>query len=158
MNIPKGHELFVRAALSFLTVAGGARKPGPHTLDWFALVGAALGLFLGALWWAAGQVWAPGPAGAIVVVADLAVTGMLHFDGVVDSGDGLIAPMSRDRRLEVMSTPHVGAFGVIVGCAVLLLRWVALDSLRPSIVLLGGLWALSRAVMAVVARTRRVTS
>lgn len=144
----------MRAALSFLTVLGGARKPGPHTLDGFAVVGAALGLALGVLWWSARQLWSPGPAGVIVVVADLGVTAMLHFDGLVDSGDGLIAPMSRDRRLEVMATPQAGAFGVISGASVLLARWVALDSLRPSILLLGGLWCLSRVAMAVVVRAR----
>lgn len=144
----------MRAAVSFLTVAGGSARPGPRTSEWFALVGALLGAFLGGLWWLSAKVWPPGIAAAIVVVADLAVTGMLHFDGVVDCGDGLVAPMTRQRRLEVMASPEAGAFGVGAGAAILLLRWAALDTLHPSVLLIAGLWALSRAGMALVLRTR----
>ena len=144
----------MRSALAFLSVVGGSRQPGPRTVDWFAPVGALLGLALGGLWWVTARVWTPGPAAAVVVVADLALTGMLHFDGLVDSGDGLIAPMPRSRRLEVMATPHAGAFGVACGASVLLLRWVALASLRPSILLVGGLWGLSRGAISVVVRSR----
>ena len=86
----------------------------------------------------------------VVVAADLAVTGMLHFDGLVDSADGLLAPMAPDRRLAVMADPGVGAFGLAVGGTVLLVRWVALSSLRPGILLVAGLWCLSRTAMAVI--------
>jgi adenosylcobinamide-GDP ribazoletransferase len=48
----------------------------------------------------------------------------------------------------------VGAFGVGVGSAALLLRWVALAALRPGVLLLGGLWCLSRTGMAIVSRTQ----
>ena len=147
----------MRAAVSFLTVAGRSSAPGapgPRTSEWFAPVGALLGALLGGLWWLSAKVWPPAVAAAVVVVADLALTGMLHFDGLVDCGDGLVAPMTRERRLEVMSAPEAGAFGVGVGGAVLLLRWAALFALRPSVLLLAGLWALSRAGMAAVIRTR----
>lgn len=143
----------MRAALSFLTPFGGARPPGPSTFDWFPVVGAALGLVLGGLWWVAGRAWPYPVAAAIVVAADLGVTGMLHFDGLVDSADGLLAPMEPARRLTVMSDPGVGAFGLAVGGTVLLVRWVALSALRPGILLLAGLWCLSRTVMAIIARS-----
>ena len=77
----------------------------------------------------------------MVIAADLAVTGMLHFDGLVDSADGLLPPLDGpDRRLEVMADPATGAFGVGVGGGVLLLRWASLASLAPSPALLGALW------------------
>jgi adenosylcobinamide-GDP ribazoletransferase len=144
----------VRAALSFLTPFGGARQPDGGTLDWFPEVGAAIGLALGGLWWATTKAWTAPVAAAVVVAADLAVTGMLHFDGLVDSADGLLPPLPRHRRLEVMGDPGAGAFGVGAGAATLLLRWAALAALRPGVVLLGGLWCLSRTAMAVVARTQ----
>jgi adenosylcobinamide-GDP ribazoletransferase len=93
-------------------------------------------------------------AAAVVVIADLAITGMLHFDGLIDTADGLLPPLSPARRLEVMADPHVGAFGVVAGAAVLLVRWASLAALRPGILLLAGLWCLSRTAMAVVARTQ----
>jgi adenosylcobinamide-GDP ribazoletransferase len=144
----------VRAAVAFLTPFGGARPPGPTTLDWFPVVGALIGLALGGVWWLANQAWGSQVAAALVVVADLGMTGMLHFDGLMDSADGLLPPLDNGRRLEVMSDPRVGAFGVAAGAAVLLVRWASLAALRPGIFLVAGLWCLSRTTMAVVARTQ----
>jgi adenosylcobinamide-GDP ribazoletransferase len=139
----------VRRALGFLTVFGGASTPDPTAVVWFPLVGALIGLLLGALWWGADQVLAPPVAAALVVVGDLVVTGLLHVDGLADSGDGLLAPMSRERRLAVMADPSIGAFGTATVAAALLLRFGALASLTPQVLALGGLWCASRTVMAV---------
>ncbi len=144
----------MRAALSFLTVVGRSRRPGPGTLDWFPAVGALLGLALGGLWWLVDRAWPPGVGATIVVAADLALTGMLHLDGLVDSADGLLPPLDRRRRLEVMSAPDAGAFGTGTAVVFLLMRWAALAALRPGIILLGALWCLSRTVIALVARVR----
>ncbi len=142
----------MRAAVAFLTAVGGSRRPGPRTFDWFGLVGAGIGAVLGLIWWAADRAWTPGLAAAVVVVADLAITGMLHFDGLLDSADGLLPPMDRDRRLAVMASPETGAFAVGAGGAVLLLRWAALSALRPTVLLPASLWCLSRTGMATAAR------
>ena len=140
-------------ALAFLTPLGGAAAPSPSALPWFPVVGAGLGLALGAVWWLADGLWAAPVAAAVVVAADLALTGMLHLDGLVDSADGLLPPLSgADRRLEVMADPATGAFGVGAAVAVLLLRWTALAALAPSPVLLAALWCASRLAMAEVVR------
>lgn len=139
-----------RSALGFLTVVGGARRPSPSAVAWFPLVGAVIGAALGALWWGAARLWPPAVAGAVVVAADVAVTGMLHFDGLVDAADGLLPHLDRDRRLQVMREPTVGAFGVVVAVVVVLVRWSALATMHPSILLLCGLWALARGAMAVI--------
>ncbi len=144
----------MRRALAFLTPLGGAAAPAPSALAWFPVVGAAMGLVLGAVWWLAAQLWAPPLAAAVVVAADLALTGMLHLDGLVDSADGLLPPLADPaRRLEVMADPAAGAFGVGTAVTVLGLRWAALAALAPSAVLLGALWCASRLAMAVAART-----
>jgi adenosylcobinamide-GDP ribazoletransferase len=142
----------MRAAVAFLTSVGGSRRPGPGTLDWFGVVGAGLGALLGVLWWASGKAWTPGVAAAVVVLGDLALTGMLHFDGLLDSADGLLPPMDRDRRLAVMASPETGAFAVGAAGAALLLRWAALAAIRPTVLLLASLWCLSRTGMAATAR------
>lgn len=149
----------MRSALSFLTIAGGSEPPRPSTLDWFPAVGLLIGAALGVLWWAAGRAWPVGPAAAVVVAADLAVTGLLHFDGLVDSADGLIAPLDRERRLAVMAAPDAGSFGVGAAAALLLVRWSALSatdhrSLWRDVVLLAALWCVSRTLAATVARWR----
>ncbi|MDQ4089145.1 MAG: adenosylcobinamide-GDP ribazoletransferase, partial [Actinomycetota bacterium] len=78
----------MRRALSFLTPLGGPVAPSPAALPWFPVVGAVLGLTLGGVWWLADRLWVAPVAAAVVVAADLALTGMLHFDGLVDSADG----------------------------------------------------------------------
>jgi adenosylcobinamide-GDP ribazoletransferase len=140
----------MRRAIAFLTSFGGAAAPDPSAVAWFPVVGAVLGLALGGIWWLAARLWAAPVAAAVVVAADLALTGMLHFDGLVDAADGLLAHLDRSRRLEVMAEPGVGAFGLGAGGIALLVRWAALASLAPSAVLLVGVWAGARASMVVV--------
>lgn len=143
----------MRRALSFLTLFGRASTPDETTMAWFPLVGALLGLATGALWWLFAKAWPPLTAAALVVLADLVLTGGLHFDGLADAGDGLIAPMSKERRLEAMADPAIGAFGALSVAAVLLLRLGALADLRPAPLVLGGLWCASRTSMVVIAET-----
>jgi adenosylcobinamide-GDP ribazoletransferase len=137
----------VRRAIAFLTPFGVSDTPTASTLAWFPLVGAVVGFVVGGVWWLAAKAWVALLAGAIAVIADLAVTGLLHFDGLADAGDGLIAPMTRSRRLEVMADPAIGAFGAITVGAVLLLRWSAFASLRPAPLVVAGLWCASRTSM-----------
>jgi adenosylcobinamide-GDP ribazoletransferase len=138
----------MREALSFLTVMPGRATLNARALRWFPVVGAAVGLALGGIWWLASRVWQAPVAAAVVVAADLAITGLLHFDGLVDAADGLLPHLAPSRRLEVMSEPTVGAFGIGVAGAFILLRWSALWSLHPAPLLLGALWCVSRSAMA----------
>lgn len=137
-----------RRALAFLTPFGGAAEPSRDAVMWFPTVGVVLGLGLGVVWWAAARAWSPLVAAALVVVADLAVTGLLHADGLVDAADGLLPHLDRQRRLEVMAEPGAGAFGVWVAVAVFGLRWAALATMRPAPFLVAGLWCASRTAMA----------
>ncbi|HEX2193289.1 MAG TPA: adenosylcobinamide-GDP ribazoletransferase, partial [Acidimicrobiales bacterium] len=143
----------MRRALAFLTPLGGSAPPSPSALAWFPAVGAALGVTLGGMWSAAAEVWPLPVAAAVVVLADLGLTGMLHLDGLVDTADGLLPPLDRERRLEVMADPRAGAFGVGAAGAVLLARWAALSALSPRVLLLGGLWCVSRSAMALTTAT-----
>ncbi len=143
------------AALGFLTCLGGPASPTPRALPWFPVVGAGLGLALGGLWWAADVRSTPLLAAAVVVAVDQAVTGMLHLDGLADSADGLLAHgLDPARRLAVMAEPTTGAFALGAVAIVLVVRVAALASLVPSPVLLAGLWATSRAAMALAVLTQ----
>jgi adenosylcobinamide-GDP ribazoletransferase len=143
----------MRSALAFLTVVGGAAGPDRRAPAWFAPVGAAVGLAVGGVWWAAGEAWSPLVAAVLAVAADAALTGLLHLDGLADAADGLLPPLPRERRLAVMATPDVGAFGVAVVVLTLALRVAALASLDPDPVLVAGLWAAARAAMALTLST-----
>ena len=143
----------MRRALSFLTVLGRAAEPNERTLSWFPLVGIAVGAVVGTSWWVAGRVWPAALAAVVAVAVDAAVTGCLHLDGLVDAADGLLPPVGRTRRFEIMADPRVGAFGAVVLVLVLSLRVTALavTVARPLVIV--GLWCGSRTMMGVVART-----
>lgn len=141
-------------AFAFLTVAGTGTAPDARTMRWFPLAGAVVGALVGGAWWLAAQAFPPLLAGAVVVAVDLAITGLLHVDGLADSADGLLPHLDRDRRLAVMADPTIGAFGVSVVAAVLVVRTVALGSRPADVGLLVGLWCASRSTMALVALTR----
>lgn len=154
----------MRAALGFLTVLGGATRPDGRGPGWFGAVGALVGLAVGGVWWGADRIWTPVLAATVAVATDAALTGMLHLDGLADTADGLLPPIERERRLAVMATPDVGAFGVAAVVVVLVARVAALAETAPDPLLVAGLWAGARAAMAVTmarvpyARTRGAAS
>jgi len=138
----------MRAALAFLTPIGGARVPTPAALPWFPPVGALVGAGVAGAWWVGTELWNPAVGAALAIVVDLALTGMLHVDGLADSADGLLPHLPPERRLEVMSAPDVGAFGVAATAAVLLLRFAVLATMEVEVWLVVGLWASTRAAAA----------
>jgi len=112
-------------ALTFLTTL-----PLPHVREvregdfgrasaYYPLAGYAVGGLVSLVLWLP----LPLPDGvraALALGTWLAVTGMLHFDGLVDSADALFAMKSPARRLEILRDVHVGAFGLATGGLALL--------------------------------------
>ena len=66
---------------------------------------------------------------ALVLAFGLWLTGGLHFDGVLDCGDGLGAGK---RCLEAMADSRIGASGLVAGVLLLLLKAAALLALAGS--------------------------
>lgn len=146
----------MRQALGFLTPLGGSTRPTAAALKWFPIVGAGVGLAVGAVWWGAARLWPAAVAGALAVLADLVLTGMLHVDGLADAADALFPPVSRERRLEIMRDPRSGAFGVVAVVITMLLRFSVFASITPTgrtPLVVAALWCASRTVMAVTAST-----
>ena len=139
----------MREAFAFLTVVGRSTTPTPRALRWFPVVGIVLGAAVGGSWWLFTEMFPPTVAAALAIGVDLALTGMLHLDGLVDSADGLLPHLPRDRRLEVMRTPDAGAFGVGAAVLVLLVRVACLASMSPEVMMVAGVWCASRAIVAV---------
>ena len=128
--------LYSRIPVPPLDWESGARR---YTLYAFPLVGLAVGGGL-LLWtWLAGALglgqllWATG-----MTAIPLLITGGIHLDGFCDVCDALASHQSRERKLEIMADPHVGAFAV-QGCGLLLLLTFGLwcQAERTD----GGLWA-----------------
>ncbi len=143
----------MRDALGLLTTfgrrgGGGALQRG--ALRWFPAVGAVLGVIVGGTWWLADKWWPRPVASALTLLVDAACTGLLHYDGLADAVDGLLPHASRERRLEIMRTPDVGAFGVATLALVVVLQSSALASRSANVLLIVALWCASRAFVACV--------
>jgi adenosylcobinamide-GDP ribazoletransferase len=140
----------MREAVALLTVLGRATAPTARAWRWFPLVGAAIGALVGVVWLGSSELFAPLVAATLAVAADLAVTGMLHVDGLADSADGLLPHQQRSERLRIMRTADVGAFAVAVVVIVLVARVAALATQAVSVALIAALWCASRTVVAAV--------
>jgi adenosylcobinamide-GDP ribazoletransferase len=65
-------------------------------------------------------------ASAVVIAALLLITGVHHFDGLLDLGDGLMAHGDQEKRIRALTDRQVGAGGVAAGIAVTLLLFAGL--------------------------------
>ena len=126
----------LRLAIGFLTVLSlaptGEAKMGPSRA-YFPLVGLALGGILAGLDFVARQALPPLVVGALLVAALLVLTRAIHTEGFLDACDGLFGAYSPSGRLEILRDTHVGAFAVIGGAALLLLKWSLLSNIPAEV-------------------------
>ena len=122
----------LRLAIGFLTIfplaPSGPVQMGPARA-WFPLVGLALGGTLAGLDLAAREALPPMVVGALLVVVLLVLTRAIHTEGFLDACDGLLGGNSPARRLEILRDSHVGAFAVVGGVGLLLLKWTLLTGI-----------------------------
>ncbi len=103
-------------ALAFMTrLPVPYRDPPIADAAWaFPLAGAVVGLFSGAVLWAALELALPPYAAALLtLLASAMLTGALHEDGLADCADGFWGGHSPQRRLEIMRDSRSGAYGVL---------------------------------------------
>ena len=127
----------LRVALSFLTVLPVGPRLVPERLAparaYFPVVGLLLGGSLAGLDIGVRQVFPPLLVNATLIVALIVATRGLHLEGFLDSCDALLGGYSRERRLEILRDPRVGAFGAIGGVALLIATWAALTALETPV-------------------------
>ncbi len=117
----------LRGALAFLTVVpvGVAGAPHPTCTRWFPLVGAFVGVGVAGVLLAGAAVFPTLPP---LVPAVLALAlwsllpGGLHEDAWCDVADAALPPVSRERRVQILQDPRVGAHGATALVLVLFLR------------------------------------
>ena len=110
-NIDGGEDLFARS------------------VKWFPVAGLIIGLMEAGFLWCLLQLLSPLAAAVLLVLADIALTGGLHMDGLADTIDGLSSHRSKERMLEIMKDSHIGTFGVIAIVGTILFRTVILVDL-----------------------------
>ncbi|HBV86160.1 MAG: adenosylcobinamide-GDP ribazoletransferase [Desulfosporosinus sp.] len=95
-----------------------------------------VGLVIGLLLWLLAKVlipyYPPLILGALLLGAELMLTGGIHLDGFMDSMDGLLSARSPERILEIMKDSRVGAHASMALVGLLLLKFTLLASLTPS--------------------------
>jgi len=67
----------------------------------------------------------------ILTITWLVITGGLHFDGLMDTADGIFSHRDRKRMLEIMQDSRVGNFGAITGIATFVLKVAAMAAMSP---------------------------
>ncbi|MGG3737734.1 adenosylcobinamide-GDP ribazoletransferase [Aeribacillus pallidus] len=81
----------------------------------FPLIGLFIGLILWGLLYLL-SVWSPFSILAvtfIVFLTSILLTGGIHVDGWIDCSDAYFSYRDREKRLDIMKDPRVGAFGVL---------------------------------------------
>ncbi len=122
LPVPGSAQLFRTDASELPSlVVGGA---------YFPLVGLLMGGLLCLLPLVLGRLLPALVLAALLVIAQILLTGGLHLDGLMDTCDGLFAGRGRERMLEIMRDSRVGSFGVLGGASILLLRFALFASLN----------------------------
>ncbi len=90
-------------------------------------VGAAIGLFMYALCFLLLDYSSMGTllTAVLIVLSSIVLTGGLHLDGWADTSDAFFSYRDRDKRLEILADPRLGAFGTM-GLVLLIILKVAL--------------------------------
>jgi adenosylcobinamide-GDP ribazoletransferase len=117
------------------------------------IAGLVVACLAGIVGWAGIKLGLPAPAvAALVIGAQMMMTGALHEDGLADTFDGLWGGFDRHERLEIMKDSHIGSYGVLALILALILRWSALTALvgAGSFAPFLAAVAMSRAPMAVL--------
>lgn len=120
-----------KTALAFFT-----RLPVKETtfrpeaaLTYLPLIGFLLGGILFGLEIALRPYWGPEVRALALLLVQYLGANYFHFDGLMDTLDALYAGEDRQRRLEVLKTPEVGALGFLFGFFFLLGEYLLLKIL-----------------------------
>jgi adenosylcobinamide-GDP ribazoletransferase len=147
------------AAVQFLTIAPPLlRRPFTdaelgRAVGHFPLVGALIGGFLVGFDYLLALFLPSNATAALVLTGWILCTGALHLDGFLDSCDGLFGGRTPEDRLRILRDERVGAFAVIGGVLLLLVKFQALAALSqcsPALCLAPvlGRWGMAVAVVA----------
>ena len=118
------------AALQFLTIIPIRLKASANALHrsiaYFPLVGLLIGGILYGLDRLLTLAFPMSLVNILLVITLAAMTRALHLDGFIDTCDGLAGGHSPEERLKIMRDSRGGGFGVVGGCFLILLQYVAL--------------------------------
>jgi adenosylcobinamide-GDP ribazoletransferase len=124
----------LRAAIRFLTilpVMGGDAPPG-KAAAFFPFVGAGLGAAGAGIYLLAAVAFPVSIAALATVTFWIAISGVLHEDGLADVADAVRAGRSRERVLAILMDSRIGTYGAVAVLLSVLARWQALEYLATA--------------------------
>ncbi len=104
-------------------------------MKYFPVVGFAIGAVLWGLYKFA-SFFDPIVAAVVAVLAEIAITGGLHQDGLGDTFDGLYSNRTGDRMIEVMKDSRLGTHGVLAVTGIILLKVALINAIASPAALL----------------------
>lgn len=125
------------AAFQFLTSLPLPRRrdvsPGEigRATAYFPVVGLLIGIILAGLNWLLSLILPAAVVNALLLVVLVIITGALHLDGLSDTCDGIAVNKPVAERWRVMRDSRAGAFGIVGVVLLLLVKYVALNSVPP---------------------------
>lgn len=129
-------------ALEFLTIipVPFRHKNNPEevgdSLVYFPLVGLIIGLILAGLNWLFRLLLPSAVVNGLLIVSLVIISGALHLDGFVDTCDGIAGHRSVEDRWRVMRDSRAGAFGIVGIVLLLLVKYILLNSLPDSLMMI----------------------
>ena len=127
----------LRAAIRFLTIVpvrGGDAPPG-KAAAFFPLVGAMLGAAGAGVYYLMRAAFPVNIAALATVAFWIAISGVLHEDGLADIADAVRAGRPRERVLAILKDSRIGTYGAVAILLSVLARWKALEFLAtPNVV------------------------
>jgi adenosylcobinamide-GDP ribazoletransferase len=110
----------LQAVISFLTIVPVSRSSSGPDINFiasvmylFPLVGAIIGIAVGALAYIISFYLTSLVLGFIIVLVLIVITGVNHTDALADFADGLMAKGGKEIKHRAMSDPAVGSAGVV---------------------------------------------
>ncbi|MEM3382381.1 MAG: adenosylcobinamide-GDP ribazoletransferase [Candidatus Bathyarchaeia archaeon] len=111
----------LKSVLAFLTIIpigkdSGEVREAASNMYLFPIFGAALGFFIGLLGKILSELIPTGLTSTVLTIIILyLVTGLHHFDGLLDFGDGVMAHGSPEEKVSIMRDKSIGAGGFGLG-------------------------------------------
>jgi adenosylcobinamide-GDP ribazoletransferase len=126
------------AAIQFLLISPAfVKRPFTPTelgrsTTFFPLVGLMLGGVLAGADLLLAYVFPAEVRSALVLTLWIVLTGALHFDGLLDSMDGLLGGGTPERRMQIMRDERTGAYAAAAGALILLTMFSSLNAIEPT--------------------------
>lgn len=128
-----------------------------YSLGFFPLVGLVTGVLL-TLWYLLSDYLGINSLlfAAVSTYLPIFVTGGIHLDGYCDFTDASSSYAAKEKRLEIMSDPHIGSFAATRACLYLILQTALFSQISSlsSVICAACIFVLSRALSGILAVTQ----